>query len=461
MRLTPITVVSMTATDDQVTARPLGPGAKLHSKVRDLVWAHPVAAVFGVALFVRVAVAVVIRVHYGGALFGDDYGYHVLASQAADGDSTHWDDFTHFLYRENGGLLVPMTGLYKVFGSEVLLGQVLVALAGAATAAFSVVLVQGFAGRWTALASGLAVAALPSQALWSSLTLKDALVWFCLAALGVIVARWNRSHAPLALALCAIGMAASLGYLSTLRDHTMVVAAWASLLAVAVAGGRRWAARLALAIVVAVGVPWLAGTGPAGATLVRDNAGGVAEQRTLGAEDAATALVHPSAAPSNSPSPSSPTPTPSPTRTGSNTPGSIQDSFGGATRTAGTFRENLEYLPHGLAAMVLEPYPWQPVNNGRVRLAKVDDLLWYPMLALAVLGLASVIRYRRVLAYPLFAAAGSATMWALVEGNFGTAFRHRGEFVWAVAVLAGAGVTTLSRFRERAAGDAPQSRSPH
>jgi hypothetical protein len=256
-------------------------------------------------------------------------------------------------------------------------------------------------------------------------------------------------------------MAACLGYLSTLRDHTMVVAAWAGLLGVVVAGGRRWAARVALALVVAVGVPWLAGTGPAGAKLVRDNAGSVAEQRTLGAEDAATALVHPSAPPSTS-SPSSPvpsTPSPSPVGTETNTPGSIQDSFGGSTRTAGSFRDNLEYLPHGLAAMMLEPYPWQPVHSGRVRLAKVDDLLWYPMLALVVLGLASVIRCRRVLAYPVFAAAGSATMWALVEGNFGTAFRHRGEFVWAVAVLAGAGVATLARIRERTAGDARPSPS--
>ena len=40
------------------------------------------------------------------------------------------------------------------------------------------------------------------------------------------------------------------------------------------------------------------------------------------------------------------------------------------------------------------------------------------------------------------------TMWSLVDGNFGTAFRHRGEVVWAVVVLAAVGAERLLKRRK-------------
>jgi len=78
----------------------------------------------------------------------------------------------------------------------------------------------------------------------------------------------------------------------------------------------------------------------------------------------------------------------------------------------------------------------------------VEHLIWYPLLLLAVFGLPEVRRGGADLAYVALVAFGLATMWALVEGNFGTAFRHRGEVVWAVVVLAAVGAERLLKRRK-------------
>jgi hypothetical protein len=97
--------------------------------------------------------------------------------------------------------------------------------------------------------------------------------------------------------------------------------------------------------------------------------------------------------------------------------------------------------------MLLRPFPWQPAPTSALRLAQLEMVIWYPLLLLAAFGLIAVRRSAHVLLFPLLVGAGSAAMWALVEGNFGTAYRHRGEFVWVVALLAAAGAADLRRWQ--------------
>jgi hypothetical protein len=105
--------------------------------------------------------------------------------------------------------------------------------------------------------------------------------------------------------------------------------------------------------------------------------------------------------------------------------------------------QSLHYLPRGLEVILLEPTPWSHIANGRVRFAQLETLVWWPLLLLAVIGACTVRRSIRVLGFPVLAAGAIAVMYGLSEGNFGTAFRHRGELVWAVAILAAAGVQAL------------------
>jgi hypothetical protein len=107
----------------------------------------------------------------------------------------------------------------------------------------------------------------------------------------------------------------------------------------------------------------------------------------------------------------------------------------------------VSYLPEGLTVILLRPFPWEIGSGGStgVRLAGAETVLWYPLLAIAIVGLVAVRRRLAVLAFPLLAGAATAVMYGLSEGNVGTAYRHRGEFVWVVALLAAAGAERIAR----------------
>lgn len=89
--------------------------------------------------------------------------------------------------------------------------------------------------------------------------------------------------------------------------------------------------------------------------------------------------------------------------------------------------------------MLLEPLPVPLTGSLSLKLARVESLLWYPLLALAAVGVWVAFRNLRVSAYPLLAGGAILLVYALAEGNIGSAHRHRGEFVWVVAFLAALG----------------------
>jgi hypothetical protein len=123
----------------------------------------------------------------------------------------------------------------------------------------------------------------------------------------------------------------------------------------------------------------------------------------------------------------------------------VEDA-GGAT--------SLSYLPTGLTVIVLRPFPWEAATEPdfSLRLAGLESLLWYPILVLAAIGLVGVRRHLRVLAFPLLVLGATALMYALTEGNLGTAYRHRGEFVWVVALVASLGLSRVAAWSARRRG---------
>ena len=101
----------------------------------------------------------------------------------------------------------------------------------------------------------------------------------------------------------------------------------------------------------------------------------------------------------------------------------------------------ISYMPTGIRVMLLDPLPQHLERSPNMKYAFAEHLVWYPLLLLAGLGIG---RYWRELstelAYTLLVFCGLVAMWGLAEGNFGTAWRHRGELVWVVAVFAGLGL---------------------
>lgn len=97
--------------------------------------------------------------------------------------------------------------------------------------------------------------------------------------------------------------------------------------------------------------------------------------------------------------------------------------------------------------MLLEPFPLPFTGSAPLRLARMESLLWYPLVLLAAVGLWIARRHLRVLLFPIVVGGGILFMYALSEGNVGTAHRHRGEFVWVVVLLAALGARHLTSRR--------------
>jgi hypothetical protein len=375
--------------------------------------AHPVWGVFLLALVIRFGVAIAIAIVHPHNIAPDGIEYSALAAAKATGHTGGWGPYEHFLYTRTLTLLLPLTLLYKLFGTHQLIGQLYVALFGAGTAAIVTRLaMEALPMRWS-LAAGLIVALLPTQIVWSSLILKDAAVWMMLAGLGLTIAVAGRSRG---LRLVALGVVAAvllllLGYL---REYTLIVAVWAMMLAVLVGPRTHRLPQIAVAVVIGVFLPWVVfGMGPAGLTAVK-GAEAPSDVRAGMAVGASSAIAGASSASANS----------------------------------GELGADLSYLPRGVLAVLVQPYPWQVTGSTYLKVARAYAIIWYPLLLLAFFGLLTVRpRHLRVMAFPLLAGGAILISYALVEGNLGTAFRHRGEFEWVVALLASFGLWRIARWQ--------------
>lgn len=481
----------------EVVADRANASSNLGTRLWSLVTGHPIASVFLAALAVRLVIAVFLSSYFSGTLVFDDTTYHEMAAQKAADQTAHWDQFTHTLYWSTAAFTVPVTYLYKIFGPEAIAAQIYIALLGAATAALAALLaLEILQVRW-ALFVGAIVAFLPSQAFWSAMLMKDAPVWIVLSCLAVLVAVGNRSTGWKLVAI-GIGCALMLALLSYLRPHTLVVASWAVMIA-AIAGSKlaKWP-RIAGAAAIGLLVPLLVGDIGLGGLSLVTNAGALEDRRFLNAQGANTAVVDTDAAP-----PGSDLVPLEVQKEASGLEGEAEgaetkandflaraeelEASGGVTqprapkalaraarlraraarlaakaaalRTAAAqalvsaqrpiplgdapLDPDIAHLPRGLSVMLLEPFPLPFSGSPSLRMARAEAIFWYPVLGLALYGLWLARKHLRVLAFPLLAAGGIVVMYALSEGNVGTAHRHRGEFVWAVALLAGLGAKRL------------------
>lgn len=406
---------------------PPGTGWTRLPQVGRFVRERPVLFVFLVALAARLTAIIVGHLFLSDDFLAiDDDTYFAMATQAVDGSSAEWGADLRGLSRSAAAFVLPLTAIVHVVGPSRLAVNVFVALLGATTAGLTTVLGFKLASHRAGLIAGLIVALLPSQVAWSSTTLKDPLVWAL--EVGVVVAVVYAIRDPrfrvLALSFGAAGLLA----LCFTRLHSAVVLGWAIVFAGVWLWGR-WGPRpLLIAVAMAVFVPWMAGAGPGGWELAL-NAPAPSTQRSLAAQGADSAIDE------------------------SSTSSDTTDAAltGDDDRPAGSVLliSELAHLPKGYAVMFLEPYPWDERNGARFLLAKIDTVLWYPLVALGVVGAYVSLRRSTLASIVVVVVVGLATMFALFEGNLGTAFRHRGELVWGIALLAGIG---WERVRPRANG---------
>lgn len=409
------------------------------SRTKRFARSYPSLSVFLVAFAVRLVVVAGIAVFIGGlGVFGDDILYNRMAMAAAAEETAQWGRRVEFLYWDTAAFTLPLTWLYELFGPASWIGQTWVALFGAATAGLTTRLaLETKVGTEWAVFAGAVVGFVPSQVLFSTLTLKDAMVWAVLAALGVIVAIANRADSKRLIGH-GIAVLALLVVMRYLRVHTLIVCVWAIAMAVWFGTQRQRLVRVAGAFLVMLLVPLFFGLGPAGLRYVA-SAGSLEERRVANAEDANTAFVATGEDPADGTNGSS----------GGDTDGDGGDGTGdiGQDGTGDAGAEgvvaDITHLPYGLAVMLAGPFPWWDFGTSRLSFAQWAMVIWYPVVALAAFGVPAVWRNRRALAYPVLVGGGMLLLYALAEGNFGTAYRHRGEFIWVIALLAALGLKNV------------------
>lgn len=458
-------------------------GTSLRLRIIGFCSAHPVLIVFILALVARIAVALGIEVMLEGSVSLDDSTYSQMAADAATGNTATWDSYIGGLWIDTLVFLQPLTWTYEIFGIDSFAGQIFVAILGASTAAAVAGLALRHSRASHAIAAGLIVALLPSQVLWSSVTLKDAAVWLVLSSLALTIALAN-SSSGVKLVVLVFGSGVLLGMLGFLRLHTLVVAAWALLIASFFGNRESRFLRIVSAALFWLSIPWFVGIGPAGVTLITDSEYSLQERRELNAVGASTAIVEPGT-PQTAildltlqeqqvlallEAAGDPEPGEQATKDVAQELGLTEEEvdrirrtaeekvataleadrpvFGGS-ETGTSLDPNLTHLPKGISVMLLEPFPLPWEGSLALRLAKVETLIWYPILMLAALGIPAALRKRRTMAFPLLAGVAVMVVYALTDGNVGTAYRHRGEFVWVIALLAGLGLVRFRREQER------------
>lgn len=107
---------------------------------------------------------------------------------------------------------------------------------------------------------------------------------------------------------------------------------------------------------------------------------------------------------------------------------------------------SLLYLPRGLVYFLFAPFPWM-VGSRLSLMALPEMLVWYALIPMVIGGARYLLRRKFFEVLPmLFFLTVTSAVYALVEGNAGTAYRHRAQVLVFFLLMASGG---LSLWRTR------------
>ena len=473
---------------------------------------RPVLAVAVVALVARAIAAIVLNVTDTWSLAPDSGQYLAVAEAASDGRlEVFWLGYGESLYHSTWAFTAQVTALFEVFGPFRSLGQSVSVAYGVATAAATTAIALRLVRVRFALGAGLLVALAPSQVLWSSVALRESLVWAFLALSGLLLARLRATSDPRWVLAVVVGLGVAYVGLAHLRSQTAFLMLWAAACALALSPGPR-RSRVALALLFLVAVPWSVGRGVADLEFLSQSVGRLGTVRTymaMGAEGAfvASTPYEVDTTPTTLPIvptvggvlvPISPTDSPVVTTIGTPAGGSgsgsgptttlekatggdqtgvvptttrhahvldrpieesddgqkfVIDLAGHAVAVHNDLSASLSAFPRGLVAVSVRPVPWELASSSRRSMAAAESILWLPLILVAVAGAWVRRRDAAVTAFPAILVVAVLASGAVTHGNLGTAFRHRGQILWALAILSAAGAQWwVDRRRAREAG---------
>ena len=288
---------------------------------------------------------------------------------------------------------------YLAFGDARLAMVILNMFAGVWTALITFYLTREFLPVASAKAAAVLTGVFPSLLLWSILNIRDALATFCTVLVVLYGMRLARRFRPSYLWIFA---AALLG-LALLRDYMafLVVLGLAIGTATAVRPDRVLGTML-FGTVVALALTYLADRVGLFETVGPEGVLETAQTLRAGLQQGASS------------------------------------SFGVGAETT-TIGGAIQYIPIGASYLLFAPFPWS-IETSLQAAAMPETLLWYPIFMLSILGLRISMRNRVTVALvPLCVLLVVVSSYALVEGNFGTAYRHRAQIMPLFFVFAGLG----------------------
>ena len=425
-----------------------GTGGSAVNKAVAFLVKHPVSGSFFISLSIRTAAAVASNLMIDGVLILDEGQYLLISRLASEGELTSefWGGYGRSLFDSTRAFTWPLTALFWLFGPHRILGQLLSATFGAISAAAAASLASRFLRPRFALAAGLTVAIFPSQILWSSVVLRESMIWALLATMALVIAYSQSCVSAGRILLSAVMAGVLFGGIVWLRPHTALVAIWCLYPAVLLGSNR--VVRVATATCLLVVVPWLAGFGPGGAELAIAASGRLGISRSYMSFAADSAIVESnigSTALSCDKRPDANTQavlTPLIDRTASDWV-CIYDYSGNVVLVDNRLRTSVKHLSQGLLDALVRPLPWEAYSSAAAFLAGLESILWVLLYGLAIIGVWIHRRSHRLFLFPTLLVVVISMTGAMSHGNLGTAFRHRGQLLYALAVLAVGGVQGL------------------
>ena len=392
---------------------------------RNIICRHPALVIFTFALALRLCLVTVVASKYNGTLFGDDQLYFHLIQTFSNGQSGEWSSYYHELWRLSLSFLMPGAIVFEITGGVKFLVLSVSAIVGSIIPALLFRLLSKHIKVKFAFATSILLAIMPSQVLWSSLLLKDTYIALGLIAISFFLRRWCERNRWSDFFIGVMSISCLLFYVQRIRLHTLIVVCIAVLITVIITGGGLWIPRILAVCLLFALMPWMIGGGLFGKNFTTTLGNGLEVQRQKGAVGATTAIVD--------------VPT---TTVLANT--SSSSSSSSSVPSSSPLVDELKYLPSGLKVMLLDPVPSQLSRSKSLYLAFAEHLIWYPALLLCFYGASRRRKWTADLIFAGFLGIGLCSMWALHEGNFGTAFRHRTEFVWIIFLFAGIGLQQIS-----------------
>lgn len=370
---------------------------------------HSAIRIFVLALLVRLFLTTFLDALVNpNTLAPDQVRYHLAGTYQAELWHGTREELPIWFMNPGNPYYYLVGWLYYVFGANMLLPKLFNSVVGALAVVGLYRITLRLATRRAALLAGVFAAFFPSLMLWGTLAIRDSLVVLGLVLCFDAVLDWSVRKRPSALVVLGLGIftvIALRGYLASLL-----------LASVALSAMTGWGRSVSLRrFLVSVSVLVLL-------TIVLRQAGitGVlVEQVSLQELESMRQNL----------------------AVGGSAYGHESDisSLGGA----------LLHLPTGIAYFLLAPFPWS-VRSSLQLIALPEVFLWYCLVPFVIWGVRLSIQQNGARLAPMLTfLAGVTVTYSLVEGNVGTAYRHRAQVLIFFLSFAAVGLDAFLTRREQ------------